>query len=69
MLMKGVRASLWKLLRGITLKGGQFNDGYKRPGGTSYNGPYGKASPDRAKMTLIHARSRLGIGKISSSYM
>ena len=32
MLMKGVRASLWKLLRGITLKGGQFSDGYRRPG-------------------------------------
>ena len=69
MLMKAVRASLWKLLRGMTLKGGQFNDGYKRPGGTPCNGPYGEAPPDRAKMTLVHARPLLGIGKISSSYM
>ena len=56
MLMKAVRASLWKLLRGITLKGGQFNDGYERPGGTPCNGPHGGAPPERAKMTLVHAR-------------
>ena len=47
MLMKGVRSSLWKLLRGITLKGGQFSDGYILAGGTLCNGPYEDAPPER----------------------